>query len=95
MPRRPSEGPSPWGSVDVHSARPTCSNGVPIAATKPFAYVVGTGKTFVPTSFAFNGTVLAAKQGPLPQDQGHLYGDAAGRHAGGDGLLRASYWLEA
>jgi hypothetical protein len=33
------------------------------------AYVVETGKTFVPTSFAFNGTVLAAKQGPLPQEQ--------------------------
>jgi hypothetical protein len=28
------------------------------------------GKTFIPTSFAFNGEVLvAAKQGPLPQDQ--------------------------
>ena len=69
MPRRPSEGPSPWKAVDVHSARATCSNGVPTAATKPFAYVVETGKTFVPTSFAFNGAVLAAKQGPLPQDQ--------------------------
>ena len=33
------------------------------------AHVVETGKTFVPTSFAFNGTVLAAKQGPLPQAQ--------------------------
>ena len=33
------------------------------------AYVVETGKTFVPTSFAFDGTLLGAKQGPLPQEQ--------------------------
>jgi hypothetical protein len=33
------------------------------------AYVVETGKTFVPTSFTFNGTLLAAKRGPLPQTQ--------------------------
>jgi hypothetical protein len=33
------------------------------------AYVVETGRTFVPTSFAFDGIVLAAKEGPLPQDQ--------------------------
>jgi hypothetical protein len=33
------------------------------------AYVVETGKIFVPTSFAFDGTLLGAKPGPLPQDQ--------------------------
>ena len=82
VPRRPSEGPSPWKAVDVHSARATCSNGVPTAATKPFAYVVETGKTFVPTSFAFNGPVLAAKQWPASARSGHLHGDAASRFIG-------------
>jgi hypothetical protein len=33
------------------------------------AYVVETGETFVPTSFTFDGTLLGAKQGPLPQEQ--------------------------
>jgi hypothetical protein len=33
------------------------------------AYVVETGQTFVPTSFTFNGNVLSAKAGPLPQTQ--------------------------
>jgi hypothetical protein len=33
------------------------------------AYVVETGKTFVPTSFTFDGILLGAKQGPFPLEQ--------------------------